>query len=30
MNPFIWMILALIILDAVRELVGASSIFGLF
>ncbi|MEO3739044.1 KPN_01571 family protein [Kosakonia oryzendophytica] len=30
MNPFVWVIFALMALDAVRELMGASSILGLF
>ncbi|WP_222860428.1 KPN_01571 family protein [Phytobacter massiliensis] len=30
MNPFIWVIFALTVLDAVREMVGASSVFGMF
>ncbi|MBY6256323.1 KPN_01571 family protein [Phytobacter diazotrophicus] len=30
MNPFVWIIFALMVLDAVRELLGASSILGMF
>ncbi|ENY3783013.1 MULTISPECIES: KPN_01571 family protein [Citrobacter] len=30
MNPIIWVIFALLALDAVRELMGASSILGLW
>lgn len=30
MNPFVWIIFALMTLDAVRELVGATSILSLF
>jgi len=30
MNPFVWVIFALLALDAVRELIGASSIMGMF
>ncbi|MBV7403277.1 KPN_01571 family protein [Enterobacter sp. ENT03] len=30
MNPFIWVIFALMALDAVRELMGASSVMGMF
>lgn len=30
MNPFVWVIFALMALDAVRELVGAASILSLF
>ncbi|WP_412176505.1 KPN_01571 family protein [Enterobacter sp.] len=30
MNPFIWVIFALMALDAVREIMGASSLTGLF
>ncbi|MGG7447109.1 KPN_01571 family protein [Kosakonia oryzendophytica] len=30
MNPFVWVIFALMALDAVRELMGASSVLGLF
>ncbi|WP_353599152.1 KPN_01571 family protein [Enterobacter sp. Bisph1] len=30
MNPFIWLIFALMALDAVREMIGASSIIHLF
>nr|WP_318381818.1 KPN_01571 family protein [uncultured Enterobacter sp.] len=30
MNPFIWVIFALMALDAVRELMGASSVLGMF
>ncbi|MDD7995105.1 MULTISPECIES: KPN_01571 family protein [Kosakonia] len=29
-NPFVWIIFALMALDAVRELVGATSILSLF
>ncbi|EPE1368312.1 KPN_01571 family protein [Escherichia coli] len=28
MNPFIWVLIILMTLDALRELAGASSIFG--
>ncbi|AGN84320.1 MULTISPECIES: KPN_01571 family protein [Enterobacteriaceae] len=30
MNPFVWVIFALLALDAVRELMGAASILSLF
>ncbi|WP_342320787.1 KPN_01571 family protein [Kosakonia sp. BYX6] len=30
MNPFVWVIFALMVLDAVREVMGATSILGLF
>jgi hypothetical protein len=30
MNPFVWIIFALMALDAVRELIGASSLMGMF
>ncbi|WP_415877714.1 KPN_01571 family protein [Enterobacter sp. PGRG2] len=30
MNPFYWVILAVLTLDAVRELMGASSVTGIF
>ncbi|MHC0464827.1 KPN_01571 family protein [Kosakonia cowanii] len=30
MNPFIWVICSLMALDAMRELMGASSVFALF
>ncbi|WP_212817184.1 MULTISPECIES: KPN_01571 family protein [Enterobacter] len=30
MNPFYWVILVVLTLDAVRELMGASSVMGIF